>query len=238
MPTIDLGNIKFNWRGIWSSSTSYVVDDVVYVDPHSYVCVQNNTGQGVTTNGNNSYWNIMASGANLPGQSGYAGKALVTNGSSISWGNGGQVVTVNRRRFNSHHSYGGNGTHITVYDWTVSGLTPGNRLIFQFHMAGEAHNDTSLRCLRNGNTWLYQGLTDDNDGGHPYGMYNVLHDSDNNSTPNLGMWMFYDDVVSSSHTYQFYKYGNGGGSNWHVNRCWNRRYERGVTTQILWEIAG
>ena len=29
MATIDLGRIKFKWQGAWSSSTAYVVDDVV-----------------------------------------------------------------------------------------------------------------------------------------------------------------------------------------------------------------
>lgn len=236
MPTIDLGNIKFNWRGTWSSGAAYVKDDVVFVDPHSYICVQDNTGQGVTTNGNNSYWNIMASGANLPGQSGNAGKALVTNGSSMSWGDGGQVVTVHRRHFNSHHQYSGNGVNIDVYDWTISGLTPGNKLIFQMHMCGEMHHDCALRCRRNGNTWMLQGLTDNNDGGHPYGIYTPKYDQNEDSTPNLDMLMFYDDIVSSSHTYEFFKYGNS--SSWNVNRCYNRRYERGVTTQVAWEIVG
>jgi len=62
MPTIDLGNIKFSWRGTWSSSTSYVVDDVVHVNPHSYICIQNNSGVTPTTGGNNSHWQIMAKG--------------------------------------------------------------------------------------------------------------------------------------------------------------------------------
>ena len=29
MATIDLGKIKLNWRGTWSSGTAYIVDDVV-----------------------------------------------------------------------------------------------------------------------------------------------------------------------------------------------------------------
>lgn len=66
MPTIDLGNIKFNWRGTWGSGTAYVVDDVVHQNPHSYVCIQNTTGVAPTTGGNNSYWQIMAKGHGNP----------------------------------------------------------------------------------------------------------------------------------------------------------------------------
>jgi len=92
MSTIDLGNIKFNWKGTKDTSTAYAIDDVVYVDPHSYVCVQAHTNQAVNTNGNNAYWEIIASGANLPGQTGYAGKALKTDGTNLSWGDGGKLV--------------------------------------------------------------------------------------------------------------------------------------------------
>ena len=30
MATIDLGKIKFNWRGTYAGGTAYVPDDVVY----------------------------------------------------------------------------------------------------------------------------------------------------------------------------------------------------------------
>lgn len=66
MPTIDLGNIKFNWRGTWSASTTYEVDDVVHLDPHSYVCIQRTTGTAPVTGSNNSYWQIMAKGHGNP----------------------------------------------------------------------------------------------------------------------------------------------------------------------------
>ena len=48
MATIDLGKIKFNWRGTYAGGTAYVPDDVVYyVDGSvgsSYMCVANTTG--------------------------------------------------------------------------------------------------------------------------------------------------------------------------------------------------
>lgn len=59
MATINLGAIKFNWKGAYNSSTSYAVDDVVSSGGSSYVCIQAHSNQAV---GNaTAYWNIMSS---------------------------------------------------------------------------------------------------------------------------------------------------------------------------------
>ena len=59
MATINLGAIKFNWKGAYNSSTSYAVDDVVSSSGNSYVCIQAHSNQAV---GNaTAYWNIMSS---------------------------------------------------------------------------------------------------------------------------------------------------------------------------------
>ena len=60
MATINLGAIKFNWKGAYNSGTTYAVDDVVSSGGNSYVCIQaHSTTQAV---GNaTAYWNIMSS---------------------------------------------------------------------------------------------------------------------------------------------------------------------------------
>ena len=59
MATINLGAIKFNWKGAYNSGTAYAVDDVVSSSGNSYVCIQAHTNQAV---GNaTAYWNIMSS---------------------------------------------------------------------------------------------------------------------------------------------------------------------------------
>jgi len=59
MATVNLGAIKFNWKGAYSNSTAYAVDDVVSSGGSSYVCIQAHTNQPV---GNaTAYWNIMSS---------------------------------------------------------------------------------------------------------------------------------------------------------------------------------
>ena len=58
MATINLGAIKFNWKGAYNNGTTYAVDDVVSSGGNSYVCIQASTGNAV---GNaTAYWNIMA----------------------------------------------------------------------------------------------------------------------------------------------------------------------------------
>ena len=39
MATVNLGAIKFNWKGAFNNSTAYAVDDVVSSGGSSYVCI-------------------------------------------------------------------------------------------------------------------------------------------------------------------------------------------------------
>tara|TARA_B100001093_G_scaffold368512_1_gene353456 strand:- start:428 stop:1237 length:810 start_codon:yes stop_codon:yes gene_type:complete len=58
MATVNLGAIKFNWKGAYNNSTAYVVDDVVSSSGSSYVCILASQGNAVS---NGTYWNIMSS---------------------------------------------------------------------------------------------------------------------------------------------------------------------------------
>ena len=57
MATVNLGNIKLNWKGAYNSSTAYKVDDVVSYNGSSYVCIQASTGNLPTVT---TYWNQMS----------------------------------------------------------------------------------------------------------------------------------------------------------------------------------
>ena len=62
MATVNLGNIKFNWKGAYNNSTAYVVDDVVSSSGSSYICILASTGNAPT---NTTYWQQMsAAGTN------------------------------------------------------------------------------------------------------------------------------------------------------------------------------
>ena len=96
MATIQLGKIKQVWRGTYNNGTAYTVDDLVeYTDSgitSTYICVANSTGNAPSSSGTaHASWNYVAKGVAdpIPSQSGNAGKALITNGSTVSWGSGG-----------------------------------------------------------------------------------------------------------------------------------------------------
>ena len=59
MATINLGSIKFNWKGDYAAGTAYAVDDVVNSSGTSYVCIAASTGNAPP---NATYWNVMAQG--------------------------------------------------------------------------------------------------------------------------------------------------------------------------------
>lgn len=73
----------FLWRGIWNSSFTYDVDDVVQSDGASYVCIETHSNQEPP---NVTYWELMAQKGNTgntgeQGETGPAGE----NGLSINW---------------------------------------------------------------------------------------------------------------------------------------------------------
>lgn len=58
MATINLGSIKFNWKGAYAGGTAYAVDDVVSYNGSSYVCTAASTGNLPT---DTNFWDQMSS---------------------------------------------------------------------------------------------------------------------------------------------------------------------------------
>jgi hypothetical protein len=111
MATVNLGSIKFNWKGTYVGATAYKIDDVVEYNGSSYISIQAGTGNLPT---DTAYWELMsqkgtngtdgtdltstlttqgdilyrdASGLQRLG-AGTSGQALITNGTGAnpSWG--------------------------------------------------------------------------------------------------------------------------------------------------------
>lgn len=61
MPQIDLGKIRFDWRGTWSSATAYELNDVVTDGTDVYVAIAA-TVPAATALSNTSYWDVMVEG--------------------------------------------------------------------------------------------------------------------------------------------------------------------------------
>jgi hypothetical protein len=100
MATVNIGRLRFVWKGTYSGATAYVVDDVVYYAGGSYVCIQNTTGNSPSTGVNTAYWNVMSVGGtdivSLVGLT--SGDIIVWNGTAWvrqGMGTAGQVLKVN-----------------------------------------------------------------------------------------------------------------------------------------------
>ena len=66
MTTVNLGNLKFTWKGDWQASTLYNKDDIVKYGASAYVCTDSHTS---TTSfaANSSKWDLMAEGISNAG---------------------------------------------------------------------------------------------------------------------------------------------------------------------------
>ena len=74
MATVNLGSIKFKWKGTYSGATAYTIDDVVEYNGSSYICILASTGNLPT---NATYFEQMSS-AGTNGTNGTNGTDLTT----------------------------------------------------------------------------------------------------------------------------------------------------------------
>jgi hypothetical protein len=59
MATLNLGRIKPVFRGAYSGSTAYVVDDIVTHSNETYICIQAH-GAGTQATSQTAYWSKLA----------------------------------------------------------------------------------------------------------------------------------------------------------------------------------
>ena len=148
MATIDLGKIKFNWRGTYAGGTAYVPDDVVYYMDgsvgSSYMCVANTTGNAPSSGGTaHASWEYLAKGqATSPtttqgdlivrGASaderlaiGAAGKALKVNSSAngLEYGTAGRILQVVQVVKTNVFSTTTTGSYVDITGLTIN-ITP------------------------------------------------------------------------------------------------------------------
>src|SRR6056300_447435 len=57
MATVNLGSIKFKWKGTYAGGTAYTIDDVVSYNGSSYISIQAGTGNLPT---DTAYWEQMS----------------------------------------------------------------------------------------------------------------------------------------------------------------------------------
>ena len=59
MPTLNLGRVRFNWKGVYDPLEPYLEYDCVEDDGQSYVCIAPVTGTGPNEAGGDTYWAPM-----------------------------------------------------------------------------------------------------------------------------------------------------------------------------------
>ena len=172
MATIDLGKIKFNWRGTYAGGTAYVPDDVVYYMDgsvgSSYMCVANTTGNAPSSGGTlHASWEYLAKGqATSPtttqgdlivrGASaderlaiGAAGKALKVNASAngLEYGTAGRILQLVVNEKSDVVSIQGTNqqgfTNVTGINVTITPTVASSKILVQFCLGKVSHSSNS-----------------------------------------------------------------------------------------------
>ena len=66
MTVINLGNLKFTWKGAWAQTTAYNKDDIVKYGPSVYVCIDAHTSASVFAD-NVAKFEVMSEGLESAG---------------------------------------------------------------------------------------------------------------------------------------------------------------------------
>jgi len=81
---IDLGNIRFIWKGDHVPSNTYELNDVVRYNNIVWVYINQIPAANITIT-NTAYWSRMVEGSEIPPTEGQAGKVLKTDGTLTFW---------------------------------------------------------------------------------------------------------------------------------------------------------
>ena len=80
MATVNLGSIKFKWKGTYAGGTAYTIDDVVSYNGSSYICIQASTGNLPT---DTAYFEQMSSAGTNGTDGTDLGTTLTTRGDIV-----------------------------------------------------------------------------------------------------------------------------------------------------------
>jgi len=195
MATISVGNIKFNWKGAWSNSTTYAIDDVVSLSGSSYISIQAGSNQNPASA--SAYWQQMSSagtngtdvGATLANKE----IAFKTNAGAVDGipiGNAGEFLKVNSGA--TGYEYGavssdyvkiasgavaGNATAISI-DGYYSSTYKNYKLFFQ-----NIQNDNSTVKMR-----VNFGGSSNSGGSYRMVMVGLQNNGGNLSTAQISNW--------------------------------------------------
>ena len=79
-----LGRIKFVYQGAWTTSTGYVIDDVVTVSGKTFICVLGHTASSTFATDESTKWKLVADG--VAWRSTWAAATLYNKGDLAKYG--------------------------------------------------------------------------------------------------------------------------------------------------------
>ena len=191
MATINIGSLRFEWKGAYNGSTTYAVDDVVSYNGSSYICILASTGNLPT---NTTYFQPMATkgadgtdvGATLTTQgdilyrdgsglqrlaAGTTGQVLKTGGSGAnpSWGTlSSDCVKLANGTVGNVASFSIDGYFTTDYDFyriilmNLRNDTASRQLRWRVNQGGSAMTGSNYRFGTAGEYTHTNGTTDYN----------------------------------------------------------------------------
>jgi hypothetical protein len=218
MATINLGNIKFNWKGTYNAGTAYALDDVVSYNGSSYVCIQASTNNLPTVT---AYWNIMSSagtnGTDLTTTLSTQGDLVYRDGSGLQRlgaGTSGQVLQTGGAGANpSWGTVSSDFVKIKTIDASdvssVSMVHGSNNVVFdgtyaQYHLKvmDYYHNQSSaelqIRITTDGSNYISSGYNQQ----RWRTLYSTNTMSTDNQTDTIWKWMFGGDSSNANQTRQ------------------------------------
>lgn len=173
MATINLGSIKFNWRGAYNNATAYAVDDVVSSGGSSYICILASTGNAVS---NGTYWQVMAEGGDVATTLTTQGDILFRDGSGLQrlgigtanqelrvnssanaleyhTPSGGGILQLKHNHITGTQSIGSgvstaNGIDVTGSEISLTPTSASNKIFITTSMQLSGDNDLSLKIMR------------------------------------------------------------------------------------------
>ena len=174
MATLNLGRIKPVFRGAYSASTSYVVDDIVTSGGETFICILASTGNATS---NSTYWSLLAEGGDVASTLTTQGDILYRDASGLQRlgaGTSGQVLQT-----------GGSGANPS---WTTVSTEVVNTTMNAFQKAVNAGDrrrnpyhwnayDTAVTVTNANNYFLWEIGVFFNHDNHPAGAVEVQEDS-------------------------------------------------------------
>ena len=251
MATINLGNIKFNWKGTYAGGTAYVVDDVVSYSGSSYICKLASTGN-LPTNG--TYWDVMSQagtngtdvGTTITTQgdllyrngsglqrlaAGTSGQVLQTGGSGAnpSWvdASGGKTLGVTQYTANTRTTLPQQDTY-NFWDTNYTQIKANSKLIIDINLIGHTNDNGCVNF-----DFEYDGTTYQGFGGYTYSAQANEHAMtyrrmiDGASTTGSKNFKYqYDHATSNGSPFRV----------WNPNSTDDTRLQQTVSTLIITEM--